>query len=369
MKLFKRCCFAILLLLPLLTIANTGKRTGKHTKEKTIHKEYTVLPNTELVVWNSYGNIDIITWDKDKISVDIQIIVNGNNEKKVNDALKQIHIDSNIKSNKKKLLFETKGLHEMKEHKEIHYQIRVPKTSKLGIYNQYGNITINETDGDVFLSAGYGSVIAGRLNSLSSIISTSYSQGSSVDFAKVLVLSSYYADFKIEKADNFKICVMQSSNITAGTIGNLIYEDCNYGTLNIGSVVWGIKGESEYLTTNIGEIKKHKRNLPVNIKAKYGSLNIKKWDVKNANFDVYGTRLSLGYSDEIPFDLNLNVKGCIISTTIGALPKTVQDNLITISEKEYSGYHIKKHSNRKLNIKIAKGTLRFNKVENPLALK
>ena len=52
----------LLLVLPLLTFANGWN--GKHTKEKTIHKEYNVSANATLKVNNSYGNLDITTWNE-----------------------------------------------------------------------------------------------------------------------------------------------------------------------------------------------------------------------------------------------------------------------------------------------------------------
>lgn len=365
MKLFKTNLLVLLLLFPLLTFANTGKRTGKHTKEKTIHKEFTVLPTTKLEIWNSHGNIDISTWDGDKISIDAHIIVNGNNEQNLTNALKEIQLNFTADDNKKKVKAETKGLGNIKLHKEIHYQIRVPRTCPLWITNHYGNVIIDETDANVDIGVAYGSVIAGKLNGINSV-AISYSQNTKIKFARTMTAYVYFADFKVEESRQLHIKKMQSSNISIGEIWSLTFTDCNYGTLEVDSITNGINGSSEYLTTNIKSIK---GDLPIIMNAKYGSINIGNWDNLYANFDLYGTRLSLGYSDKIPFDVDLNVKGCIISTTVGALPKTVQGNLITISDKEYSGYHIKKHSGRKLNIKIAKGILRFNKVENPIAVK
>jgi hypothetical protein len=360
MKLFKTHHFVILLLLPLLTIANTGKPTGKHTKEKTIQKEFKVLPSTRLEVWNKYGNVGISTWDNDKIVIEAHVIVNGNNEQNLTTALKEILLDFSADDNKKKVKVETKGLADIKLHKEIHYQIRVPRTCPLWITNHYGNVIIDDTDANVDIGVAYGSLIAGKLNGINSI-AISYSQNTKIKFARTMTAYIYYADFKVEESRQLHIKKMQSSNISIGKIWSLTYLDCNYGTLEVDSITNGINGSSDYLITNIKSIT---GDLPIIMNAKYGSINIDKWNNKNVAFDLYGTRLTLGYSDTIPFDLGLNVKGCIIPTTVGALPKTVQDNLIMLSEKEYLGYHLKKKSERKLNIKIAKGILRFNKIEN-----
>jgi len=359
MKLFKTNIVVILLLLPILSFANSGNRTGKHTKEKSVHKEFTVLPTTKLEIWNSYGNVDISTWDGDKISVDAQIIVNGNNEQHISSALKQIFIDFTADGNKKKVKIETKGFKYIKQHKEIHYQIKVPKTCPLKVYNNYGNIIIDETDANVEFIASYGSVIADKLKGIS-YITVSYSQNTKIKFVRTMTAYIYFADFKVEESKQIHINKMQSSNVTIDDIWSLTFSDCDYGTIEVGTIRNGVMGWSEYSTINIKSITGF---LPLGFYTKYGSINIEHWDNKNVEFDLYGTRLSLGHTNKTPFDLNLKVKGCIIPTTLESLPKNIQDNLITISEKEYAGYHIKKQSGRKLDIKIAKGILKFKKLD------
>ena len=70
----------------------------------------------------------------------------------------------NIDDNKKKLKVMTKGVFDTKLHKEIHYQIKVPKINSITVSNYYGDIIIDETDADVNLGAAYGSIIANKLN-------------------------------------------------------------------------------------------------------------------------------------------------------------------------------------------------------------
>ena len=69
-----------LLLLPALIFANEGKFNGKYTKEKTIKKEYNVNANAGLKVTNSYGNIDIVTWNENRTVIEVLIKTNGNDE-------------------------------------------------------------------------------------------------------------------------------------------------------------------------------------------------------------------------------------------------------------------------------------------------
>ena len=62
----------LIFLFPALLFANSNKPEAKQTKEKTYHKEYSVNSDAKLKVNNSFGNIDIVTWNENRIVI-IQI--------------------------------------------------------------------------------------------------------------------------------------------------------------------------------------------------------------------------------------------------------------------------------------------------------
>ena len=75
--------FLTLALLPLMLVANNGKLKGRYTKEKTIKKEFSVNSDALFKVRNSYGNLNITSWNEDRVMVEVHIKTNGNNEEKV----------------------------------------------------------------------------------------------------------------------------------------------------------------------------------------------------------------------------------------------------------------------------------------------
>ena len=83
----------LILFLPILVFANHDKFKGKYTKEKTISREYRVNANAKLKVDNSFGNLDIVTWDKNEVVIVVTIITNGNNEEKTQKRLDEIDVD------------------------------------------------------------------------------------------------------------------------------------------------------------------------------------------------------------------------------------------------------------------------------------
>ena len=61
----------LLFLIPALMIgSNSGSWRGKHTKEKTVKKEFTVNKDALLKVDNSYGNIDVVTYSGTTITIE-----------------------------------------------------------------------------------------------------------------------------------------------------------------------------------------------------------------------------------------------------------------------------------------------------------
>jgi len=367
MKLFKTNLFAILLLLPLLTIANTGKRTGKHTKEKTIHKEFSATSNPELKLGNLYGNVDITSWEGDKIVIDTQVIINGNNENEVLDGLKKVYITFEMNTKKNILTVGTQGTSEVKIHREIHFQIKVPKNCPLNIYNQFGNINIDETEADATLMVGYGNLIAGKLKGNKTKLYFGYSTSSSVEYVKDAYIWGSFSDYKIGKSESILLEGLHSSNTTINEVKNFKFKKCSYGTVVINNGTNTISGSGEYLTTVINTFS----GKEIDIKSEFGAVEIKKWDSSKMNFDIHQAKLSLGYSNTTPFNLDLEINSCASFTTsvLNYLPKSFNKNVAKKDKKgSYSFYHLNKNENQ-ISIVMTKGILRFNKVENPIAVK
>ena len=62
------------LFIPALVLGNNGNDwKGKHTKEKKIKEEFNVNSGATLEIDNSYGNIDITTWNENRIVIDVHL--------------------------------------------------------------------------------------------------------------------------------------------------------------------------------------------------------------------------------------------------------------------------------------------------------
>ena len=91
----KTICYKIflaLLLVPVLGLAG-NEWSGRHTKQKKITKSFNVSANALLKIDNSYGNIDITTWNENRVEIEVLIKTNGNDEEKVIQRLREIDVD------------------------------------------------------------------------------------------------------------------------------------------------------------------------------------------------------------------------------------------------------------------------------------
>ena len=61
------------LLIPNLAFGFTDTKKPKHEKSKTVKKEFSVNSDAKLSVSNKYGNLNITTWDKN--TIDIQVVI------------------------------------------------------------------------------------------------------------------------------------------------------------------------------------------------------------------------------------------------------------------------------------------------------
>lgn len=370
MRLFK--LFTIVMLLPIIAFANTGKRSGKFTKEKTIHKEFEVEENTQLQLFNNSGNVTVSTWDKNTIAINAQVIVNGNSESAVKSDLEAIYIDFLNLPKKKKLIVETKQHYNaIVNHREIHYQIQIPETCRLYVSNVNGDIVIDVINTDVILGVNYGNIIANELNGYA-VVNVSYSAGTKIRSAKTIDFYSNFSDVKINKVESVFFAETISSNIYIGEASSLTYQG-ESGTLDVGYIAKNLNIISgNYTIFNFSDISE-KSN--VKIKAKYGALTVGSWKSYKNDIDVYRTKLSIGYSKNTPFNLRINSEADVIMASwsikreILQFPPVIRKNLIKLSNVKYKGYYLKNNSGRFLNLKLSESILRFHKIEMPIANK
>ncbi len=146
------------------------KKRYEFFKERNISKTYAAAGNT-LNIDNQFGDVKIITWDKNEIKVDIHIETSSTNKEMAEQSFERIDVTD--KQEGKEIYFKT-TMNKNGEKKNwdckncsntmmIDYEIRIPSNNTLRIENSFGSIEIPDYNGTVSLESKYGKLTAGKL--------------------------------------------------------------------------------------------------------------------------------------------------------------------------------------------------------------
>ncbi|MFP4846328.1 hypothetical protein [Winogradskyella sp. PE311] len=350
----------LLFVIPFITFANTDLVAAKTSKERNIKKSFNVSSNATLKVKNSFGNLNIITWDQNRIEFDITIKITGNDEEKVQDRLNRIDVDfsasndlvsavTKIEKNKKNWWSWGK---KMNLQMEIDYVIKVPMTNNVDLNNEFGSITLDKLKGSSKISCNHGKITTKELMSNNNVISFNHTKDSYFEYIKAGRISANHSGFTIAKTEAIDI----KANHTRSQIEfaeNIEY-DCNFGSLVVDNIN-NLEGQGNHLTSRIGNVFK---NLA--IKGSHGSLKIDKIAPKanNINIDTRFTSMTIGYDANFNFNFDLDFAHGSLRDSDGF---NFVNKEVDHTSKKYDGYYGTKDSGNMVKISSQHGSVSFKK--------
>ncbi len=213
------------------------------TKTKSVNKSYTVSSSDKLSVDNEFGKVEVHTWDRNEIKVDVNIEVSATKEdlaQKIIDGIavkdaqsgRDISFKTSIKgTNNKESNNDSKN---EKSTMHVNYSISMPASNPLHIENSFGSTTLPDYRGEVELSSKFGSLTAGALSNIKSI---------NVEFGKANFqgLTNGTVTVKYSKAEFTKL----SGNV------KLNLEFCSTTKINIDNSLTGLDVKASYSSVNI----------------------------------------------------------------------------------------------------------------------
>jgi hypothetical protein len=352
----------ILLLCPAFVLAdNGGKLNGKYTKEKTIKKEFNVNADALLKVDNSYGNLNITSWNENKVMIEVHIKTNGNNEEKVQQKLDEISVSfdasSSMVSAKTEFNDNKNGWgwnwgRNNNVNMQINYTIKLPVKNSINLDNDYGSIILDRIDGHAKISCDYGRLEIGELRGRNNQLNFDYTSNSTIGFINSGEIRADYSGFTVEKAGNLKV-IADYTNTKIDQMENLDYSS-DYGKMEVGNVR-NIQGNGDYITIKLGSVHGN-----VDIASDYGSIRIEELSEDAGNVKIRSdyTGVKIGYNTDYHFDFDI--------TTSYAGVSGKDDFVINISEekstsKHYKGYYGSKGSGNMVTLNSDYGSISFTK--------
>jgi hypothetical protein len=343
-------------MLPLCLSASTETK-DKHTKSKTIKKEFSVNPNATLKIDNSYGNIDVITWNENRIVFEITITTSGNDEEKVEEKLDEIDVKFSASSswvaaetqfNKNNSKSWWKWNNKNNINMKINYIVKMPITGQVNLNNDYGNISLDKLEGKAEINCDYGKITTKELMADHNILNFDYTNGCYFEYIKSGKINADYSGFTVSKTKNLDINA-DYTNSKIEVAENVNY-NCDYGSIKI-DIANNITGNSDYLTTTIGEVYKN-----ISLKADYGSIKINKMtdNAGNVTIDSDYVGIKIGYAPGYHFNFEIDLEYASLNA----------ENDLTYSQKNtdsynkyYTGYRGSKSSGNLIKVTSDYGSL------------
>ncbi len=350
--------FIALLFIPSLVLAYNNDLNGKHTKEKKVHKEFNVNSDATLEIDNSYGNIDIVTWNENRIVIDVTITTNGNNLEKVEKKLDDINIVFSTTSNRvvakthfsKSKSFWNWGNSNVSM--KINYVVKMPMSNNVELENDYGSINLDKLEGRAIIDCDYGKITTKELMADNNVLTFDYTKNSYFDYIKSGTINADYSSYTVGKTNDLDIETDYTKSIIE--IAEDVTYNCDYGSLTVEKAN-NIKGDSDYLTLRIGEVYKN-----VSVTADFGSMKINNMTSNAGDVGIESDymKITIGYSSGYNFDFDLDLS---YASLRGDDDLEVSKRIEKSSSKKYSGYHGSKGSGNTISITSDYGSVTFNK--------
>jgi len=186
---------------------NDKNREPKFKKSKSYSKSYSLGSSDRISLNNQFGEMKLVTWEKNEIKVDVSITGKSDDEKRAQEIIDRISIQDGKEGNT--VSFKTKFADDDNDNKnrnhnrngdqnknenyhegmEINYMVYLPSGSALRAENQFGNMIIPDYRGEVELESKFGSLTAGKL---------SHSKEVTVEFGKAEIQQVNGGDLNIK---------------------------------------------------------------------------------------------------------------------------------------------------------------------------
>jgi len=253
---------------------------GQEKVAKTFQKDFTLTAKSNIYIENRFGQVNIENWDKNNLSITIEVKTNMMSNDKIEKLIKSVNIEFSQSGDKISAItkidesFIKSWNHLFDDDSKdfsIDWEVKMPKNINLELLNKYGDIFINELTGHCKIDIKYGNLKANRIycDNADPITSLSVGYGN----ATIDEVNWFKADIKYGKLNivNAKAIVLISkySKIAIDQASSIVSES-KYDSYSIGTIS-NFVGEGGYTTYRFDELTKK-----FDLTAKYGDVKIKK---------------------------------------------------------------------------------------------
>jgi hypothetical protein len=292
-------CNKTLFLIPLLWGIISSLSGQEFTNQ--VVRAYKVSNATTVDVFNKYGKIHVMSWDKDSVKFIIDLRIRNKDVNKLNKIKDNISFEFNPAAyyvtaktrigdgteDAFKDLVDLAGSYFSPQNQIlINYTVMVPSYSSLKLENKFGDVYIDDREGNLDLALSYGKFKANNLNGNSSLkLSSGDADVNYLNEGKFVIS---YSDLHIANAKKLKL-ESRSSNISIDGVSDLVLNSRRDKVLL--PTVKTLSGESYFTEFTMLGLKEE-----LNYTLRYGSLSLanveKGFSVINLNSEYTDLRLT-----------------------------------------------------------------------------
>jgi hypothetical protein len=344
-------------LFPLITNADNVDR--KHEETKTIKKEYTVNSNAKVILNNKYGDLNITTWNKNRVEIEVIITVKGDDLENVEEKLNSISINFKASKsmveattifNEKKSSWSWWGKSKNTNYK-INYIVKMPKSNAADLNNEYGSIYLGDLTGKATINCDYGKISVGELSADNNRINLDYCSSSSIISMKSGAINIDYSKLMIDNSENIKLNA-DYATVKFDKAGEIDF-NLDYGSITVNDSE-SINGNSDYVSVRFGTIRKK-----LSIDTNYGSLTIKKLMNGFDKVDISGqyTGIKIGVEKGVSFDFEIDLQYSSFKRDNDKIK--LLKSITKSTKKYYEGTYGKGNTNSLLFVNSQYGSVRI----------
>lgn len=328
MKLTYKFGLALMMLVSISMVARAGD-IERREFTKVIKKEFDITKNGTTALYNKYGKIDVKTWDKNRVKIDVTIVVNASSEASAQKVFDRIDIKffNNEGYVKAETVIETtKGGWwgdwdgEPRSDYSINYEIYMPATNNLELNNKYGDSYVAPISGVANIDVKYGNFKAQGVSNNAKVV-LAYGNGnlvkaqnlnSDVSYGNLtcgevrdVEMTSKYSKLKIEKASNIRSNTKYDT-YEIGTVREL-RNDGKYDNFRIGTA------ENVIVLSKYSQVSVNKLNNLLDLNMEYGGSVIGSLSKDFTNVNLIGRytdfKISIEAGANFSIDASSNYAG------------------------------------------------------------
>ncbi|WP_192823315.1 hypothetical protein [Rufibacter sp. LB8] len=330
-------------------------------KSKNVNRSFKVSSSDKLSIDNQFGKVEVQTWSKNEISVEVSMISRAETESKAQEILDRlsVRISEDRGGAGISLVTEREPMHvrtATSKSFEINYLVKMPKGNPLKIVNKHGSILLPDYEGATELTMKYGKINTGRLTNRHNKVALEYSSGECVmQYMRAGELLVRYSKLALNGGEDINANTAYST-MSIQKVDNLILESRYDPVFKVGSVNQ-MSGRGSYTTFIIGNVQESLgMDLKYCSKFEVGSIasNFRKVDL-NGGY----TSIKLGFADKTNFNFDVNTAYCS--------GLKVDENLVDYSFREvkntsavYKGKYGKSSGKALVTVTNRYGSVSFN---------